>query len=347
MTTLIATLICLLLCIASAIVAVQMRSKDHLLHRYAETPRLLALVFFAAALALLGSKTFHVVEPGTRGVMVTFGRVEPDELGEGLHWVRPWTEIKTYDVRIRKSDEKQIAETSDTQSVTIQTILNWRVKAENVVDVYVEIGPDEAKGGLEDKIIAPAVYEVVKAEVARHKVTDLIALRHEIKEAVQTKLQHWLGKYHIVLTEVAIADIDFSEQYDRAIEAKQVEEQRAMQAEYELTRKKTEAEMLTAEAHGRADSIVEQSRGAAESVRLAAQAEADALRIRGEAQATFNRQVSETLAPPLLQKLWMDRWDGKFPHLLMAGTASPSVMLNPFDLPETPATPAKSGTPTS
>lgn len=281
------------------------------------------------AVLVVVKASIRVVEPGNRGLVVAFGTLHERELGEGMHLVAPWAEIKTYNVQMRKTTEKQTSETLDTQSVTVEVILNWRVKPDRVVHLYREIGPDDAKSGIEGKIIMPAVYETVKAEVAKHKVTDLISLRHEIKASVWQNLSTVLAKYDVELLEVAIADIDFSGQYDAAIEAKQVKEQEAKQAEYELTRKNTEAQMAAAEARGRAESRIQQARGEAESVKLSAQAEADALLIRGQAQADFNRLVAQSLTAELIQKSWLERWDGRLPQFMTGGDKSSLMLMLP------------------
>jgi regulator of protease activity HflC (stomatin/prohibitin superfamily) len=277
-------------------------------------------------LLLLFTSGFVIVDAGYRGVVVLFGNVdEKNCLREGFHWVNPFSSVVKMSARVEKDEEAHQAETSDTQSVTIKVITNWRPSGDVMASLYKNYGMEYAT-----KIIPPAVRESVKAEVAKYKVTELINKRPEIHHNVQANINTWLNKYGLEVLEIAIGDIDFSDNYDKAIEAKQVQEQQALQKQYELQKTKTEAEMAAAKAKGEADSKIAEATGAAESVKLAAQAEADALKIRGEAQADFNRKVSESLSPLLIQAEYLKRWDGKLPVYTL-GSGSSTMLMLPTD----------------
>lgn len=271
---------------------------------------------------LLFTSAFAVIEAGHRGVVVLFGNVEQKTLQEGFHIVNPLSSIHQMSARVEKDEEMHPAETSDTQSVTVKIITNWRPRGEALGDLYKDYGTDYA-----NKIIPPAVREAVKAEVAKYKVTELIAKRPEIHRNVQATINTWLNKYGLEVLEVAIADIDFSDKYDAAIEAKQVQEQQALQKKYELDRTITEAQMAAAKAKGEADSKIAEATGNAESVRLAAIAEAEALRVRGEAQSGYNLKVSSTLTPSLIQSAYLQRWDGRLPTYTLGTSSNVMLML--------------------
>ena len=279
---------------------------------------------------LLLTSSFTVVEAGHRGVVVLFGNVAETTLEEGLNVVNPLCSVKQISARVEKDEEAHQAETSDTQSVTVKVITNWRPRGTALGSLYKNYGTDFA-----NKIIPPAVRESIKAEVAKYKVTELISKRPEIHKNVQEAINVWLNKYDLDVLEVAIAEIDFSDKYDAAIEAKQVQEQQALQKKYELDRTMTEAQMAAAEAKGKADSAIARATGEAESLKLAAQAEAAALKIRGEAQADFNRRVSESLSPLLIQGEYLKKWDGKLPTYSL-GSGSNTMLMLP-----TPATDEK------
>ena len=255
-----------------------------------------------AALVLLGN-CLTIIPPGHRGVVVTFGKVQMTPLPEGPNLVAPWASVVEVNVQLRKDEVKQIAETADTQSVTVVMLINWRPDPNAVAKLYQEIGPDFA-----DRIIPPASQENLKAQVARHKVTDLIAQRPAIKADVQEGLTKWLGRYDLMVSDVAIGDVDFSDKYDQAIESKQVEEQKVQQFKYELEQRQVQAEMVQTEARGRAQSQIEGAKG-----------EAEALRLRGEAQASYNRKVAESLTPDLVRLEGVHKWDGKYPQVMTSG----------------------------
>lgn len=292
-----------------------------------DTTRVTVGSFVGLGLAALGALVlfvsgFTVVEAGQRGVVVLFGNVNEQTLEEGFHVVNPFASVRQMSARVEKDEEAHTAETSDTQSVTVKVITNWRPRGSALGSLYKNYGADYAA-----KIIPPAVRESVKAEVAKYKVTELIAKRPDIHHNVQAAINTWLNKYDLEVLEIAIADIDFSDKYDAAIEAKQVQEQQALQKQYELQKTETEAKMAAAKAKGEADSKIAEATGAAESVKLAAQAEAEALRIRGEAQADFNRRVSESLSPLLIQSDYLKKWDGKLPTYSLGSGSNTMLML--------------------
>jgi regulator of protease activity HflC (stomatin/prohibitin superfamily) len=279
-------------------------------------------VVSAIGAILLFVSGFVVVDAGHRGVVILFGNVNEQTLEEGFHVVNPLSSVKQLSARVEKDEEAHQAETSDTQSVTVKVITNWRPRGAALGNLFKNYGADYA-----NKIIPPAVRESIKAEVAKYKVTELISKRPEIHKNVQDSINTWLNKYDLEVLEVAIAEIDFSEKYDAAIESKQVQEQQALQKKYELDRTVTEAQMAAAQAKGEADSRIARATGEAESVKLSAQAEADALKIRGEAQADFNRRVSESLSPLLIQNEYLKRWDGRLPTYTLGSGSNTMLML--------------------
>jgi regulator of protease activity HflC (stomatin/prohibitin superfamily) len=159
------------------------------------------------------------------------------------------------------------------------------------------------------------MHEAVRAEVSRYKVTDLIANRPALSASMKTVVAAWIKRHHLILVELAVGEIDFSEKYDDAIEAKQIEEQRAAAKSYELRGVETEAAKAAARAKGEADALREAAKG-----------EADALRLRAEAQADFNRRIAESLTPMLVERMKAEKWDGKLP-VYMLGSATPMIEL--------------------
>lgn len=95
----------------------------------------------------------------------------------------------------------------------------------------------------------------------------------------------------------------------RAIETKQIEEQKAEQKRYELVQAQRQAEIAAAKAKGEGDAARERARG-----------EAEALRIKGEAGPAYNAQVVASLTPALIQQQYLSRWDGKLSVYTLAGS---------------------------
>src|SRR5262249_58969118 len=114
-------------------------------------------------------------------------------------------------------------------------------------EVYRAIGLEYAT-----VIIDPAAQEVLKANTATHNAAEILLRRPAIKADIQRDLTLWLAKYGIELKEASLANIRFDQAYEKAIEAKQIEEQKAEHKRYELIQAQGRAEIIAAAAKDRA-----------------------------------------------------------------------------------------------
>lgn len=275
-------------------------------------PRIaLGLAIGVPAIILLFS-VFRIIPAGHMGVKVLFGQVDPEPLREGLNVVwNPLYDIVVMDGRVGKHVAKYDAASKDLQAVHVEMVLNFRLASDRAPDVYRSIGLDYSA-----VIIDPAAQEVLKANTATHNAAEILLFRPAIKADVQRELTIWLAKYGIELKEASLANIRFDPAYEKAIEAKQIEEQKAEQKRYELIQAQRQAEIVAAAAKGRGDAAREEAKGVA-----------DATRIKGDAEATYNARVSSSLTPTLIQQQYLTRWDGRLPQYSFGGNAVPLVQI--------------------
>ncbi|MEM8533828.1 MAG: prohibitin family protein [Chloroflexota bacterium] len=228
-----------------------------------------------------------VVDAGTRGVLKTFGEVT-DVYGEGLHFRMPFiTTVVHVNVRTQRLESDSAAASRDLQNVTTQVVLNYRPIPDEVGELIRSIGV-----GYESVVIDPAVQESVKAATAQFTAEQLITQRPEVSNTIRDVLVERLAPSGIEIEALSITEFNFSEEFSRAIEAKQVAEQDALRAERELERAQIEARQQVAQAEAAAEA------------RLArAQAEAEALRLQ-----------REVISPELLQLRYIEKWDGVLPQ---------------------------------
>jgi regulator of protease activity HflC (stomatin/prohibitin superfamily) len=259
----------------------------------------------------------RIIPAGHVGVKVLFGQVEPQPLREGLNVVlNPLYDIVDMDVRVVKHTARYDAASKDLQAVHVEMVLNYRVMPDRAPEVYRNIGPN-----FSNVIIDPAAQEVLKANTATHNAEEILLQRPQLKSDVQRELTAWLAKYGIDMKEAALANIRFDPAYEKAVEAKQIEQQKAEQKRYELIQAQRQAEIVAATAKGTGDAALAEARGVA-----------DALRLKGEAEATYNARVSASLSPVLIQQQYLARWDGRLPQYSFGGNAVPFVQV-----PGTPA----------
>jgi len=275
-------------------------------------PRAVLAVAIAVPALIFLFSIFRVIPAGHVGVRVLFGQVDAAPLREGLNvlW-NPLYEVVLVDVRVLKHTARYDAASKDLQAVHVDMVLNYRVIADRAPEVYRSIGL-----GYSGVIIDPGAQEILKANTATHNAAEILLKRSIIKTEVQQALTSYLGKYGIELKEAALANIRFDPAYEKAVEAKQIEEQKAEQKRYELIQAQRQAEIVAAQAKGKGDAALAEARGVA-----------DALRVKGEAEAAYNAKVAASLTPVLIQQQYLARWDGRLPQYTFGGNAVPFVQV--------------------
>src|SRR5436309_515761 len=250
---------------------------------------------------------FRIIPAGQVGVKVLFGQVETVPLREGLNvlW-NPLYDIVIMDTRVQKHTTRYDAASKDLHAVHVEMVLNYRLVPDRAPEVYNSIGLNYSS-----VIIDPAAQEVLKAQTATHNAAEILVRRQAIKSDVQAGITQWLTKYGVELKEASLANIRFDANYEKAIEAKQIEEQKAEQKRYERIQAQRQAEIAAASAKGRGDAAREEARGVAE-----------ALRLKGDAEAAYNARVAASLTPVLIQQQYLARWDGRLPQYTLGSSSA-------------------------
>ncbi|HPT31633.1 MAG TPA: prohibitin family protein [Prolixibacteraceae bacterium] len=191
------------------------------------------------------------IGPGERGVVLNFGAVKPTVLGEGLHFRVPIQQkIIHMDVKVQKASTDASASSSDLQEVSSTVAINYHIIPDKANVVYQTIGTE-----FKERIIDPAVQEVVKAVSARYTAENLITKRSSVSDAMKSTLTERLLTYNIAVDAFSIVEFSFSKLFMDAIEAKQTAEQLALKAERDLARIKIEAEQKITSAQAEAEAL--------------------------------------------------------------------------------------------
>lgn len=219
------------------------------------TKKFMIFVLAAAIIALCAaffSGMFYIVKSGEKALVLTWGKLTAVN-GEGFHFKMPVAqEVSIVDVRVRKIDAPAEAASKNMQPVKTIITVNYRLDAAKLAQLYSNVGLD-----VENKVIASRVQEVVKAAVARYTADELLVKREIIKDEISQSLTRQLSQYFILVESggVQITNFSFSEEFGRAIEDKQIAEQKALTAKNDLERIKVEAEQQVAHAQGQAEAI--------------------------------------------------------------------------------------------
>lgn len=252
------------------------------------------------------------IKEGHVGIVVKFGQAKDEVLYPGFYFTMPFvTKVVRMNVQWQKYYIETSAFSKDMQQVDIKCSMNYALQKQGALKMYKSVGMDYA-----DKIMLPLALDALKSTFSRYSAEELVANRDLIAEEVFAELSQELEFYSISVQEVAIEDIDFSDAFTNAIEAKQVATQTLLQAE-------TEQKQQTLIAQAEAERAKIKAQADAEQKLITAKAEADAVKIAADAEAYRLEMESKYITDSVIQKETIEKWDGKLP--VISGEATPII----------------------
>jgi len=194
-------------------------------------------------LGLLFILCFRTVDAGQVGIVTRFGEVNrAASSGIVLKLPYPIEKLTKMDIRIQKQQESAAAATSDLQDVQATLALNYALDSQSALKVYKEIGTD-----YRDRVIVPAVQESFKSAAAQYTASDLLVKRPEVKQKALEVIKKRLEPYGVRVDDLSIINFNFSQEFTKAIEAKQVAAQQAEQAQFNLDKARLDAQSQEAQ----------------------------------------------------------------------------------------------------
>jgi regulator of protease activity HflC (stomatin/prohibitin superfamily) len=249
------------------------------------------IFFFVLLPVLFGS--WSIVNAGERGVRVRFGAAI-STVGEGFNLKVPYIDkIVKMDVKVQKDEVEASAASKDLQTVSSKLAVNFNLSPDYALSIYKSVGID-----YKSRLIDPALQESVKAATSKYTAEELITKREVVRDEIKTTLSEKMIPYGIIIDQVNIINFDFSESFNKAIEAKVTAEQDALAAKNKLEQSKYEAEQRIAQAKG----------------------EAEAIKI--QAQAISSQGGADYVALKSIEK-----WDGKLPGQMIPNATLPFINL--------------------
>jgi len=229
-----------------------LQKTKEMMEDFLKNPQMKMMVVIGALLiALLMLKPWAQIGAGERGVVLNFGAVKETVLNEGLHFRVPvQQQIVILDVKVQKATSIAPAASKDLQDVSSEVVLNFHIIPDRANKLYQSLGIH-----FKERIIDPAIQEVVKAVTAEYTAEELITKRPAVSESMRANLQQRLLPHDIAVDAFSIVSFSFSPVFTEAIEAKQTAEQHALKAARDLDRIKIEAEQKITAARAEAESL--------------------------------------------------------------------------------------------
>ncbi len=211
-----------------------------------------------ALLFLIGFNSFVILNPGQAGVLSILGKAQDGVLLEGIHLRPPLvSNVDIYDLTVQKFEVPAESSTKDLQDLKASFAINFRLDPLQVVEIRRKQGTLQ---NIVAKIIAPQTQESFKIAAAKRTVEEAITKRNELKTDFDTALSDRLDKYGIKVLDTSVVDLDFSPEFSKAVEEKQIAEQKAQRAVY-----------VAREAEQQAQADVNRAKGKAEAQKLLAE----------------------------------------------------------------------------
>ena len=241
------------------------------------------VVFVVIILITFMFGSFRTIKSGEVGIKTRFGKVVGNRLNEGINLKVPFIEkIVKMNIRVQKIEIDTSGASKDLQDVQMKIAVNYRVDYKKATSLYKNVGTK-----YEETILNPAIQESIKAVTSRYTAEELITKRNEVSDGCEQELSSKVLKYGLTIDSLNITDFDFSEEFNKAIEEKQVAEQKVLTAKQELEKAKVDAEKKI---------------------------------VAAEAEKQANELKQQTLTDNIIKEKFIDKWDGKTPVVMGEGS---------------------------
>ncbi len=294
------------------------------------------------------------VKTGHSGVQTVFGQVTEGVLDSGIHAKAPWVTVIEMDNRVQKSTVDLSCFSSDIQEVECKYTVNYQIDKQSAQEIYKTIGKEYY-----ENVVVPNISESVKTIMAQYTAENLIGNREELAGKIEDLLSAQLLKYNIKVVSTAIEDMDFTNEFTSAVEAKQVAVQNKLKAQTEQDQKTMEAEQQAERSKIEAAANAEIARIRAEADKTVAEIGADSAEYQGRKEAAIAMQrlasingwsvltdengvnelyradgvkvTAEELekgAKRLIEYYYIEQWNGILPETYVGNENASSIILN-------------------
>lgn len=230
------------------------------------------------AVVILLASSVRIVESGEVGVRVRFGKASNQPTHEGINLKIPFVEeIKKMNIRVQKIEVTTSSSSKDLQDVEMSLAVNYQIDKKKAVNLYKNVGSN-----YDEVILEPAIEEGIKAVTSKYTAEELITNRSEVSKQCREELDKKVSKYGLSINDFNITNFNFSKEFNKAIEEKQVAEQKVLTAKQELEKERIEAEKKI---------------------------------VKAEAEKKSNELKEESLTDNIIREKFIEKWDGHLPKV--------------------------------
>ena len=253
--------------------------------------KLFTLIVVVVIAAFIGLSSFFVVEVGFVGVRINILSGQTKSFPQGTYLNLPLIhQVVNYDVKTQKQEIEADSASKDLQTVRAKIVVNFRPIYDKVNDIHIKIGKDYFV-----KVIYPAIQEVSKTAISKLPVENIIVERENLRAAIEENLRKKIEEYNIIIENVNIVDIQFTAEFNRVVEEKQIEEQKVKKIQYQ---------------------------------RMQAEEEKKKVILLAEAEAQKQKLLRDSSNQTVINLKWIEKWDGHLPQYMLGDKSNSMIMLN-------------------
>lgn len=208
------------------------------------------------------------------------------------------TSVHTYPTYVQRVDYKPFTvNTKDAAIFTMDPTMAYYLNRDKATDVFFKYRKSLEE--IQEGYMRTVIYDAYRVTANAYTSDELMANRAKFENEVRLLLDSTLTQEGFIVTEFT-SQITPPESLRKMIDDKNAAVQAALKAENEVKQAEANAKIAVAEAEGAAK----------------------AMKIKADAEAYYNRTISASLSPMIIQEDFIEKWDGKLPTYMMGGNSN-------------------------
>ena len=240
-----------------------------------------------------------------------FGGTKETTLSEGFSAKTPFDKVHKMSTEVQTvTIEGLTTQTKDAQYLTTILDIKYRVSESNAYLIFKQF---KTLDKMSDSLIVPTTQRILELVTTKYNVIDILGeKRSTIYTELESALREEFAKYGVEFYSISITDMDAGEALEKAISDEAVAKKAVETAEQKLKEAEINAKQKSVDAQAEQD---------------AAKIKAETKKIEAQAEKEANELLNQSLTDEVLQKEWIQKWDGKMPTYY--GGDDFGIMVNP------------------
>lgn len=240
------------------------------------------------------------VDEGKVAVVYSPSGGSKEVLSAGWHLIGLMEKTTEYPIRVQTMKNNVSVSTTDGKKLKMSVRYQMQVDKKKVLNIFKELGSQNVED-IQEGYLYNKLYKSSRDVVSGYTVLDIYGSKSgEASQAITDKFAKEVKDMGFIITDVTLGTPEADAETQKSIDAR-------VKASQENELKKTQIE------NAKLDS---------EQKRIVAEGEAAAGIIQAEGEAKANEVLQQSISPELLQKEYIEKWDGKEPLVKGEGTSA-------------------------